>query len=251
MTNITKSNIGLAVISFNRPEYLLQCLASLNRNGWGGATHKYIVDDCSNFEGHTQFFYDLHQKYPHIKILRLPENKGVAAAKNNALLAMAEDGCEHFFLMEDDILMTNGKTCLKYIEYAQVNKIEHLNFGLHGPMNVGKQKTLQGVAVYPDCVGAFSYYTKNCLEVVGFMDTNFKNAWEHVEHTYRIAEAKLTTPFWYFADHIASDLMLQEIPGSIDHSSIRPRTDWQQNISDGKSYWIQKHGSFLPPRPKW
>jgi hypothetical protein len=81
------------------------------------------------------------------------------------------------------------------------------------------------------------------------MDENFKNAWEHLEHTYRLANKGVTTPFWYFADHPQSGILLSEISGSLRQSTIRSFSEWQTNIDNGKSYFIQKHGEWLPERP--
>lgn len=244
--------IGLGVCTFNRPDYFGQCLDSLIKNNFGGATKLYVIDDCSKSEFSEQYevLFEKALSYGFM-VLKNGVNKGVGFSKNRLLKRMLSDGVEHCFLMEDDILMTNPYTCLYYIDYADKQGLHHLNFALHGSMNVGKKDYFDGVCVYPDCIGAFSYYSAHCLGVAGFIDEEFVNAWEHVEFTYRIAELGMTTPFWFFADHPASHLLLKEIEGSIDNSSIRPLDSWQSNISKGRDYWISKHGKWLPPRPSW
>lgn len=233
--------IGLGIVTYNRRDYYKQCIKSLEENNFGGADEIVIVDDAST-DG-TQLAIDT--KYT---AMLKHENKGVAHSKNIVISELMDKGCDHIFIMEDDILMTNPNTCRHYIDYARLHKLEHLNFAHHGTMNDNKLPDYLGTTVYPNCVGAFSYYTRNCIEKVGLLDENFMNCWEHVEHTWRIAEAGLTTPFWKFADHPLSHKMLVEIEGSIDNSSIRPRDDWQSNIRNGQEYWIKKHGCFLPPR---
>ncbi len=243
--------IGLGIVTYNRPEYLKQCLEAASKNNWGGAEHIYVYDDCSD---NWEEIRDICKQYD-IQFTRGLENKGVATAKNVCLKRLIDLHCEHLFIMEDDMLITHEKICDYYISYAQKNYLKHLNFALHGPLNKGKRsfKSVKWnmICVYPDCVGAFSYYHKDVIEEVGYIDENFINAWEHVEHTYRIAQAGLTTPFWYFADHPFSERFIKEIEGSIEKSSIRPRSDWSKNINEGQKYWIKKHGEFLPPRPQW
>jgi len=242
-----KEKVGLGIVTFNRPEYLKQCLEAASKNNYGGADCVEVYDDGS------EEVHEIHNIADWYNVNFTPglKNKGVAHAKNKLLKFLIEEGCTHIFLMEDDQLIQDRGICKYYIDYARMVGIKHMNFALHGPMNISKQSSHNGVCVYPDCVGAFSYYHKDVIEQVGYMDENFKNVWEHVEHTYRIAKAGMTTPFWYFADHPYSDKLIKEIPGSIDKSSIRPKSDWQDNINKGRDYFIKKHGCWLPPRPTW
>jgi len=240
--------IGLTLLTYNRLSYLRQSIEALNKANWGGANFKLVVDDGSTEEGYEEYLKTLPSLG--INVYTKDKNLGIANSKNAGLRTMINNKCEHLFLMEDDIIMKSKNTCLHYINYANDHTIFHMNFGLHGPLNKGKGYNFENVWVYPDCVGAFSYYTKEVIETVGYMDENFMNAWEHVEQTMRIAEANYTTPFWRFADHPISGKMLEEIPDSIDNSSIRIRDDWASNIEKGKQYFLKKYGRGFPPRPK-
>lgn len=245
--------VGLAVITYERYNYLTKCLESLKENSWGGATVRAVVDDGSK-SPYQKMVLDKVDPTD-VKVLRHSDNKGVAEAKNTAVQYLIDEGCTDIFLMEDDILMKNPATCRLYINYAQLMGVQHVNFGLHGDANKGKGKSAyvnnRMCWVYPDIVGAFSYYTRKCLEVVGKFDTNFYNAKEHVEHTYRIAEAGLTTPFWYFIDYPKSNELLEEIPSSLDQSVIRKQPLWKVHVATSEAYFQKKHGKDLPQRPKW
>lgn len=87
-------------------------------------------------------------------------------------------------------------------------------------------------------------YTRRVINTVGYFDENFINAWEHIEHTKRIADAGLTTKWGIFPDVHGSKNWLEEIPGSIDSSSIRPRADWMANTINGLIYWRNKDKRF-------
>ena len=249
--NKMDGKIGLGVVTYNRPDYLRQCLEALEKNNWGGANYIIVIDDSSSTKN-RQLIERLEEKYEDelgiVTFLYKIDNKGVANSKNVVFNEFGQC-CEHIFIIEDDILMQHPDTCKLYIDYAKMVGVKHLNFALHGPMNIDMKSNHLGTCVYPNCVGAFSYYHKDCIDKVGYFDENFYNAFEHVYHTYKIAKAGLTTPFWYFADHPMSDKLLKEIPGSIDNSSIRTSEDWQDNIDKAKQHWIKKEGSWLPPRP--
>ena len=105
----------------------------------------------------------------------------------------------------------------------------------------------QQLLCYPQLTGAFSYYSREAVEKGGYMDENFRNALEHVEHTYRLAAAGYTLPFWYFADHPLNCEFFEEQPQAIEKSVIR-HGDWENNYERAKSYWISKHGCWLPSR---
>jgi GT2 family glycosyltransferase len=244
------SKVGLGLVTFNRPEYCRQALESLEANNWGGATLRLVYEDCSDSKYKLQ--YDTLERLYKDKciFMRGTKNYGVAVAKNTLLTYMFEEQCDYLFTMEDDILMKNKNTCIYYQRYADMNKIQYMNFGLHGTMNHKDQPLFfQGLLCYPNCIGAFTLHTRECIELLGYYDDTFKNAWEHVEYCWRACEIGITTPFWYFIDYPKSYDLLEEIPGSIDNSSIRPRDDWNKNIQEGQQYWISKHGKFLPERP--
>jgi hypothetical protein len=49
------------------------------------------------------------------------------------------------------------------------------------------------------------------LEQVGLIDERFYNAFDHVEHTYRIIKAGFHPNFWWFADVANSHDLLSDI----------------------------------------
>lgn len=244
--------IGLAVVAYARPDYLEQCLTSLDNTGWGGASERVVCIDFKDVDMSMKLIAicDEHE----VQYLALMKNGGVAKNKNQGIQYLLNAGCEHIFLMEDDILMKDPNTCIKYVKYAAMHKLEHLNFAHHGPANIGKQIIYDmpngPLAVYPNCVGAFSYYSRNCIMTVGLIDEGFHNVWEHVEHTYRIIKEGLYTQFWYFADYPASKKLLEEIPGSIANSTIRNETGWEESMRHGEKYWLSKHLEGMPPFPE-
>ncbi len=240
--------IGLCVITFQRPAFLKRCLESLEKNNWGGATERIVVIDEPMTE---EYFHLINEAClpGHLPKAYGAPNGGCAVAKNRAFKELLQRGCTHIFLMEDDQVMIDPETCHKYIAYATEHGLHHMNFAHHGNQaKLGWYMELKGVHCYPDCVGAFTYYTAECLLKVGFHDENFKNAFEHVELTYRIANAGMTLPFWFFADHPDSRTMLQEQVGALEDSVIRGTPGWTKHVEWALDYWTRKHGKPLLPR---
>jgi GT2 family glycosyltransferase len=247
-----ENKIGLGLVAFGRPDYLDQCLESIKTYNYGGATTFLVHIDFKD-EDTSNSLEAICVKHE-VPYYKSPINVTVGPSKNFLFKYLLDKGCDHIFVMEEDILLIHPNVCHHYITEAKRVGVEHMNFALHGGRNTGQKKLhklREGVyvTVYPNCVGAWSYYTRHCLETVGLMDENFKNAWEHVEHTYRIIEKGMSTPFWYFIDHPVSHMLLKEIPGSGPGSSIGKLADHQDNIKAGQAYWIHKHGMWLAPKP--
>jgi hypothetical protein len=70
----------------------------------------------------------------------------------------------------------------------------------------------------------------------------FKNAWEHVEHTFQAIKNNFHPPFWYFADIENSWEYLTDIPNSIQESTIARTPEWNENFRIGTEYYKKKHG---------
>jgi len=239
--------IGLGVITCNREEYFKQCIERVGK--CTDKLHKIVVvNDGKHYS--TNSYPDF---IDHVE--QHPVNKCVAAAKNFALRYLMQNDCEALFLIEDDILIDNPEVFQKYIDAATESGIWHMNFGLHGPANKGKEGEPnprqiveydnQEVCLYPHCVGAFSFYYKGVIKNAGYFDERYKNAWEHVSHTMKIIEKGMHPPFWWFADIKDSDKYLSEIPESIKNSSICTNPDHQKNIRTGMRWYNEVHG-FAP-----
>jgi GT2 family glycosyltransferase len=95
----------------------------------------------------------------------------------------------------------------------------------------------------------FSFFTRKVLTEVGYIDEDFYNAWEHVDHTYRIIKAGYHPPFWYFSDIYNSHKYLTEAPQAIDKSTIASDNEqWKKNVYGGREIYLKKHGHY-PNQP--
>lgn len=243
-------NLGIGFITCNRPEYLKQSYGSFFPYFNTTSDKIVIVNDGTDP-------VDIKS----CKIINNSKNLGVGRSKNKALKYLLDQGCEHIFLIEDDIIATGKSHPFQtYIEHALHTGLQHLMFGYHGPANKGgvskgspqprlvvEYDNTHKIALNLHCVGAFCYYSRRCLEEVGLMDTEYNNAFEHVDHSYMIAKAGMIPNYWWWPDVANSYEFLDEIECSEASSSIRPRSDWQQNIQKGAEHFYRKHRY----RPAW
>lgn len=196
-------------------------------------------DDGSD-KKHNAEYRRAFSKIPNATIQVSPINEGVAKSKNHLLRLGLKSGCDWLFLCEDDIVVQSPEAITAYIEACKTSGLDHLSFALHGPANQGGPvRADDTLAYYPHSVGAWCIYSKRCLEDVGLFNEHLHNAWEHVELTLRLARAGYTTGAYEYADVVHSEQFIAEIPGSIEKSSIRPRSDWQSSIRDGLRFWSE------------
>jgi GT2 family glycosyltransferase len=237
--------IGLGISTYNRPDYFARCINSVQAQLFDVADFIFVYNDGSD-KKYAKQYKEIYKILPEkIKVKHSPINKGVAHAKNYLLKRMMESGCDYMFLLEDDILVKSPKAITEYVRLSDESGIEHFLFAHHGTENDGKlYMSEKGIDLYTACIGAYCMYTRNVIERVGYFDENFMNAFEHVEHTFRVARLGLTTPFPTYPDLTNSRDYLEEIPGSIDDSSIRPRKDWLINVANALLYWASKDRGF-------
>jgi GT2 family glycosyltransferase len=239
--------IGVGIVTCNRPSFFLKCFKSIPKN-----VELVVVNDGSNFEDWEKLLKEKPFHYIHNE-----QNIGVGKSKNKLFKYLLEKGCTDIFLIEDDIIVKNPNVFEEYIKAKDVTGIQHFNFGYHGPANKngisGGDPVPRYIIDYGDVkiafnahsVGAFCYYTRQCLDKAGLIDEEYTNAFEHVDHDYRIFKVGMGAPYWHFPDIANSTDFLDEIECSEKSSAIRPRTDWRSNIETGVQLFKKKHG-YLP-----
>jgi len=211
--------VGIGICTYNRPDFLRRAVESVDSMIGNKLSVKVIYDD-----GSTDWDEELYQTLSEEKgwmVLRNEENNGVAYAKNQLLSQLMASGCEMLVLMEDDIEVISPSVIDAYATVIAQTGIQHLNFAHHGPKNIGRLLESDGyIEVWGNLMGAWSVYTRECLEVTGNFDTEFGNKLDHVHHTYMCALNGFTTPWLSFADVRGSDRMLRDQPHAIESSTI-------------------------------
>ncbi len=227
--------IGLGICTYNRPTMFAALAASVRDHL--PDVDVYVVNDGGDPEPLAPAIEALAPRWVH----HAAANQGVATAKNMLLRRLLAAGCEWLFLAEDDIVVRSSRAIDGYVEACEASGYEHLTFHAHGPANPEPLFVRGAVTLWPNYVGAWSIYSRACLEDVGLFDEAFTNAWEHVEHTLRLGERGWTAPWRGAADATGSEAWLAEQPGAIQHSVIRPRDDWAENIAAGRAHWKAAH----------
>ena len=239
-----KEKIGIGIVTCNRQHYLEKLLESVADCNWA---EFIIVNDGDKLELPGYNYY-LHNN---------EKNLGVGKSKNIAMKHLMDKGCDYIFIIEDDMVILDSAVFNKYIQTSKVSGIQHFNFSQHGygnkKMSISNEvvpavKTVIDygklkVAMYQHCVGSFSMYTRKCIETAGYIDENYYNACEHVDHTYEIIKHGMHPPFWYFADIEESWKYIGDHGWSMQTSFICSRPDFSENVRQSDKVFLKKHGT--------
>lgn len=240
------SKIGIGLITCDRPEFFKKSYKSLEYNY---DVSFVVVDDGSEstVRDLIDFTEDGNTHY-----IKTKGKEGVAVAKNKALKYLVECRCEHIFLVEDDIEILDKNVFNLYINAYKSTGIKHFNFGLHGNHNTDgnghpvHRKIInypdgRKIILYPNVLGALSYYHIDTLNEVGLMDEQFYNALEHVDHTYQIIKAGYHPPFRWFADVEGASECVKDVVPDHQQSKIRSENDFMDNFFKNHDRFVDKN----------
>lgn len=254
--------IGLGIITCNREHFLRQCIDSI---------HMDMIDEICVINDGDRLSLDITDTYRRIFMIEHVKNLGVGKSKNDAFKYLLSHDCDYIFILEDDVQILDKSIFNQYIEAHRASGIHHFNYGPGSPFNrkqtiqnfdIHNRHLLEGqtepepkmvvdygndvkVSLFTHAVGMFSFFTKEVLDKVGLIDEEYYNAWEHVDHTYRIIKEGYHPPFWYFADIYNSHKYITEAKKSIDESSIaKDNKQWQENVYKQREVYKKKHGHY-------
>ena len=255
--------IGVGIITCNRPEFFRECYNSLPKEE---VDEIVVVNDGDP----NVISFDISKGV----ILDNPKNLGVGKSKNRALKYLYEKGCDYLFLLEDDMIIKSADVFEKYINAYKKSGIHHFNYGPGSPFN--RKQTIQNfdlhnshllnqhsqpnpkmivdykdvkIALYEHTVAMFSFFTREIIEKVGYIDEEYYNAWEHVDHTYRIIKAGYHPPFWWFADIENSWQYLGDEEWSIEKSTISSNPKAMEFIRKSHDHFLKKHKHHILNTP--
>lgn len=253
---INGEKIGVGIVTHKRRHTFEKCIKSLEN--CSDVDFIYVYEDGLDYSAECLKKLNRKDWFGNGSF----ENVGVGRAKNNILRHFMTKKYDHVFVFEDDIYVKDPSVFEKYIQASKASGIQHFNFSQHGVMNKTFDGTKQPnprltvsykcgeISFYPHCVGAMSYYSKQCLETVGLIDERYWNACEHVDHTYEIIKAGLHPSFWYFADIDESWKYLGDEEWSMEKSTISSSPNHQQMMKDADKIFVEKHGHLPVQTPQ-
>lgn len=249
---------ALGIVTCNRQDFFRQILET---TPYKEVDKVYILDASgTNVEqGRARM---MPEGSDNITYVKNDSQATVGVAKNKLLTAMIEDGMDHIFLQEDDVVISEGVFDL-YIETAKISGLwGGLNYAWHGHGNKDQNgnPVIKNDVDYTDDLGvvltengtaAFSYFHKSIIEKMGMFDEFYQNAWEHLDHYQKMATYKLTSFFNWFPDAKGSEKFIRDLDdGKHGGSVIRKDEEWTNNMRIGAGHFKEKYGFYPTTLPR-
>jgi len=239
-----KEKIGVGIITYKRPQYFKKCLETIPFD---------LVDEVVTINDDPTA-EKCRCKQQFTEIIN-EQNYGVGISKNRAMEYLIDKGCEHIFLIEDDVLIKDPNVFEVYIRTAKRSGIWHLGYGHVGGALSKQIKGYrdyiggEGIQMYHNPQGSFTYFNSNIIKKLGMYDEEYKNAFEHADYSYMLIKKGLLPAFWWFPDVKNSQDYLRIVPGGIENSSITDKDGYKENWQNSANYFTKKWGHFTNKIP--
>ena len=117
--------IGVGIVTCDRPEFFTKCRDSIKDDTFD---HIIVIND--GFDEVVD---------PRSEVIKTSGREGVGKGKNKALKYLHGQGCDYFFLLEDDMIILDNRVFAKYIDAHKISGIHHFNYGPGSPFNRKQQ----------------------------------------------------------------------------------------------------------------
>jgi len=185
--------------------------------------------------------------------------KYASVARNDGLKYLYNEGCEHMFVIEDDMLIKSPDIFDHYINASKQSGIQYFGFASNawdaGPIGgrtprISFQYVEGGyqIELYKNTCNESTYRSRKCLEKVGYYDENFQYTFD-IDWLYRASLTDMVPPFWYFPDISLNDSLICNNPDAIS----RMNPNGERNLKLGPNYKLfhDKHGIMVNKIPSF
>ena len=121
-----KNKIGVGVVTYKRPDYFKTCINSIPN-----VDTLVVVNDGDPYDASL---YPSNVK----EVIQHTKNKSVGVSKNELMKYLIDDGCEHIFLVEDDMDMDIEETQLPGDEFGMEESFDFSEQELEEMLNMAE-----------------------------------------------------------------------------------------------------------------
>lgn len=244
---MSEEKIGVGIVTYNSEGYFKSLYDSLYKDS-AVFDELVVVNGGNAYDGVYKGSWVQHSvnKYP-------------AVCRNEAVESLINKGCEHIFIIEDDMIIKDSTIFEKYIKASKKTGLKYFSYvstswesgepGKRSPRLIVEYSEDVSVSFYKNMCNEFTYHHNSCFKKVGLYDTQFRDPFD-IDMAFRESKQDYAAPFWWFADITDSDNLIQNNPVAVSRlQGERVDGSREQRIQEQWRLFTEKHKCFVAQIP--
>ena len=239
-----REKIGVGITTYNTEHYLKTLYESIPHDN---IDELVIVNGGDRYNG----------SYDKADVIQHCSNHYPSVCRNDCMRYLLARGCEHIFIIEDDMVLKDKNVFDKYINASKKTGLKYFCFvstsdGSGKPFNRTPNTTIDygniKIDFYPNMCNEFTYHHKSIIEEAGMYDEQGRYGVWDAEDVYRYSKTNKAAPFWWFADIVNSDNLVMNNPETV--SRLNEDGNRASRLEGDYKRFYERHGMHLVQVPR-
>lgn len=207
-----QNKIGLCCTTFNSESYFDELYNSIPFNK---VDHVVVVNGGEPYT----------KQYDKVHWIQHDRVQFASVARNDGLKYLMNQGCDYYFVCEDDMIIKSEKIFDDYIKASNESGIQYFGFrsnawgsgaiGARTPrFEVQYSENGAVIQLYKNTCNEFTFRTKLSIDEVGLFDERYPYMFD-IDMVYRLANKNMIPGFWYFPDISNADDLIMNNPNAV------------------------------------
>ena len=237
-----KGTVGLGLTTWKRPERFRACRASVLEHLSPLLDYVVCVQD-----GGECYIRDSPSWW---RTIDHGQNQGWSVAKNTCLDRLVALGCDHVFMIEDDVIVTSPKAVTGYIDAHYAKGHHYMTAHPWGETTTAKVEEDGPVTYWAYCGSWWTYMSRRGLEEAGGYNPVLGGIMGDIELPQRWQLRGLTSGWGRLPDATGSESWVEPHCLTVDQSTIATQDGWPERQEFLLRWWCENMPETVPTELK-
>ena len=233
-----KGTVGLGLTTWKRPERFREARASIVRH-----LSRYLDYVVVCQDGGENYISDSPSYW---RLIDHRQNLGWARAKNDTIDRLVRLGCDHVFMIEDDVVVTSHEAIPGYIDAAEASGHHYLTAHPWGETTTRKVEEDGLVTYWAYCGSWWTYMSRGGLERGGAYNDTLGGIMGDIELPQRWQLRGLTSGWGRLPDATGSERWVEPHCLTVDSSTIATQPGWAERQEYLFRWWNETMPETVP-----
>jgi hypothetical protein len=233
-----RGKVGLGVTTWKRPERFRECRASIIKHLSSWVDFVVVCQD-----GGESYIGDSPSWW---RLVSHGDNRGWSVAKNETLARLVALGCDHLFMIEDDVIVTDSRAVTGYVDAAQASGHHYLTAHPWGETTTAKVEEDGPITYWAYCGSWWTYMSRFGLETGGAYNPVLGGIMGDIELPQRWQLRGLTSGWGRLPDATGSEGWVEPHCLTVDQSTIAQQPGWAERQEFLLRWWAETMPETLP-----